>query len=113
MKTKTEQIDLIIENLEHTKLFPAMYFGSKDDVISAQSYLNGVQQAVFSLLELDKYSYSTVRGEVVTKRGHLYSAQGVSKELKAEGFTDEQIVQKLLDIEIELWKIYRDSVEKN
>lgn len=113
LKTKSEQIDLIIEHLEHAKLYPAMHFGSLDDTVSAQSYLDGVQQAGFLLLDLDRYTYSNNRGDVVSNRGHRYSPRGVSTELKEEGLTDEEIVQELLEIEIEVWKLYRDNVKES
>lgn len=112
LKAKREQIDLIIEHLEHAKLYPAMYFGSLDDTVSAQSYLFGIQQVSFLLLNLDMYSYSNNRGNIVNKRGYRYSPRGVSIELKNEGLTDEEIVQELLQIEIEVWQLYLEELEE-
>lgn len=89
-----------------------MYFGAKDDFISAQSYLYGVQHVGFLLLDLNASTYSNNRGDIVNKRGHRYSPRGVSTELKYEGLNDEEIVQELLQIEIEVWKLYREKLEK-
>lgn len=107
-----EKIDKMIEFLEDVFKRPAMHFGKVDSVERANSFLVGIRYATFSLFDLDRYSIVDFQGDVVTKRGHRFSARGVSQELKDEGYEDIQIVKELIEIEIDFWKLVRNSLHK-
>ncbi len=106
-----EKINKIIESLEYVLKRPKMYFGKDDDADLAASYLYGIRLAVFALINFNKTIISAWH-EAIIKRGHWLSPRAVSKELKEEGYENNQIVIEVIEIEIETWKIFRDSLEK-
>ncbi len=109
---KVEKINKIIEFLEQVLKYPAMHFGKVDAVERANSFLVGIRYATFFLFDLDNYSIVSFQGEATTRRGHKFTPSGAIQDLKDEGYEDALIVTELIEIEIDFWKIFRDSLNK-
>jgi len=107
-----EKINKTIEFLEQVLKYMAMHFGAIDAVERANGFLSGIRYVTFFLFDLDNYSIVDFRGDAVTKRGHRYLSRGVSQELKDKGYENTEIVIELIKIEIDFWKIIRDSLYK-
>lgn len=109
---ENEKFNKIIEYLEQVLKYPAMHFGAIDAVERADSYLVGIRYATFFLFNLDSYSIVSFMRETTTRRGHKFTPHGAIKDLKDEGYEDTQIVIELIEIEIDFWKLVRDSLHK-
>src|SRR3954462_799935 len=103
-----EQIDKIIDLLQQVKKRPQMYVGSDDDSEKTHIFLWGVMLGVILSLNLDFEDCILNRGKATNKRGFEYNALGISKELTQKGYNNQQIVIEQIEIEIEMWKIFRD-----
>lgn len=107
-----EKFNKIIEYLEQVLKYPAMHFGAIAAVESANGYLIGIRYATFFLFDLDNYSIVSFMREATTRRNHKFTPRGAIRDLKDEGYEDTQIVIKLVEIEIDFWKLVRDSLYK-
>ena len=107
-----EKFNKIIEYLEQVLKYPAMHFGAIDAVERAESFLIGIRYATFFLFDLDNHSITSIYDDVLIKRDHRFSASGILRELKYEGYENTQIVKELIEIEIDFWKIVRDGLHK-
>lgn len=107
-----EKINKIIELLQNVKERPQMYVGSNDDTEKIHIFLWGVMLGVILSLNIDFEDCISNRGKATRKRGFEYNALGISKELTEKGYDNSQIVIEQIEIEIEMWKIFRDGFEK-
>jgi hypothetical protein len=107
-----EKIDKIIEFLQQVKKRPQMYIESNDDTEKTHIFLWGIMLGVILSLNLDFSDCISNRGKATNKRGLEYNALGIAKELTGKGYDNSQIVIEQIEIEIEMWKIFRDSFEK-
>ncbi len=62
----------------------------------------------YKLFEVD--CPSKYRNKALRLRDLEIMAKWEDEQLMARGFTPEQIVQELLNIEIEMWQAYRDQL---
>jgi hypothetical protein len=106
-----EQIDRVLELLEAILKRPLMYFGKADDVEIANSFISGFSISLFHTFDIP-FSRVDVLGESVTKRGHRFSPRGIWQELKEEGLDNEQIINELIQIQIEMWRIIKNRLEE-
>lgn len=107
-----EKINKIIEFLECILKRPKMYFGKDDDFKIASSYLYGIRHGVLVLIDSNKTIISSWH-EAIIKRGHrLRPFDTIPEDMKKKGFENTDIVKEYIKIEIETWKIFRDSLEK-
>lgn len=98
-----EKIERIIEQLENIKTRPAMCIGNTEDVEALIHFFHGYSAAIF-IIEGDRMPTLDVYHETQRRRGWQISALGIVPEMKEKGFSDAEIVQELITIEIEAWK---------
>ena len=96
----------IIDLLEEVKQRPFSYLGPPNETgtPSIHSFLDGVHAAC-GTLGLRRASYASDTYEaIIAARGWQKSALRVWVEMRAQGRSEEEITQEMLDIEIDLWK---------
>ena len=106
-----EKIDKLIEVLQNVKKRPQMYFGQNDDVDKAHIFLWGFMLAAISVLNIEFNDCIENRGKATNKRGFEYTTFGIALEAAQKDFDNSQIVIEQIEIEIEMWKIFRDGFE--
>ena len=107
-----EKINKIIEFLEYVMKRPQLYVGKDDDFEAALHFLIGVRHGILTLLDSDRTIISSWHDAII-KRGHrLRPLNTIPEDMKKNGFEDTDIVKEYIEIEIETWKIFRDSLEK-
>lgn len=107
-----EKIEEIIEQLESIKKRPAMFLGKPDDVDAITHFLNGYHAAIFMIKGeripiLDDYK------KIREQRGWEWNATSVAREMKEKSIPDKEIVQELITIEIEAWKIVLEAEKQS
>ena len=91
-----EAIAKAIEELENVRSRPILYLGTSS-VQAIQNWLSGFKSAcyVFGLSGTLEISC-----EATYKRGWEFTATGPANEMREQGYTEEQVVDELLMIEI-------------
>ncbi len=102
-----ENVENIIEILEHVHKKPSMYFGHNYNFETIIHYLHGFHMALFSLKLKFPRPYNDKDGWDTS----YYYVNYPHKE-QAEKLSDEYIIERIFSIEIEMWKNFRDSLEK-
>lgn len=102
-----EQTEKLIELLEHIRLRPGMYTGMGYEPEKIDLLLLGIRLGQMVL------GFNTsIYGEVVHNRGWEYKPVGLVVEMRKTGYSDEAIVNELIDIEIEVYKRFYRLEEK-
>jgi hypothetical protein len=107
MMTRQEAIDelgKLINDLEHFRIRPTMYLGSlRSDL--AVAWLNGFRGSErFISKEISDDRWHDIRKQAVESRGLTWSARHPSDELRERGFSEREIIDELLLIEIAVLK---------
>lgn len=102
-------IDKIIEFFEAVKVRPTMYFG-KYDTEAFRIFTHGFYMS----LSITKQSFPNLemRKVAAKTRGWNFNALGIIPDMKEKELSNEDMVKELISVEIETWKIFRNSLEK-
>lgn len=98
----------VLDQLDAISKRPAMYFGSEENVASAESYLHGYNAALSVTLTGDYHGISDLYGETMIQRGWKWSAAGVTHQMREKGLSDKEIVAELIQIELQCFKQFFD-----
>jgi hypothetical protein len=101
-----ENVEKIIEILEHVRKKPSMYFGYNYNFETIVHYLRGFHMALFSL----NLQFPRPLNEKDGWYTSYYCVNYPNKE-QAEMLQDEYIIERIFTVEIEMWKSFRDSLE--
>ena len=105
----SEYTDKFIEFFEEVLARPLMYFG-KNDADAVIIFTHGL----YTSLYITNHSFPSeeIYREVSKNRGWHFNALGIIPDMKKKGLSDEEMVKELISVEIEAWKVFRDSSEK-
>jgi hypothetical protein len=103
-------LDNIIIDLQSTKAHPALYFQPVSAEV-LQNYLNGLYRGLaLGTEEIPLIDQSKEFRLISRQRGLCDDAGSPFRDLPEQGFNEEQIIQIMLDVEIERWKIIKGSL---
>ena len=106
---KREVIDKIIDFFEAVRARPLMYFGINDTnavIIFTDGFYMSLSITNQSFPSLD------IKKEASKNRGWNFNALGIIPHIKEKGMLDEEMVRELISVEIEAWKIFRESLNE-
>lgn len=103
MKEKTK----VSEVFEAIKKRPLVYFG-KLDPQRAICYLHGFYDG-YDAASTAKPNLAEARNKILSLRGWQVPSVLIDKEMERRGFTVEEIINELLDIEIETWRLIEQA----
>ena len=98
--------DKVIELLTVMVNHPALYFGSDDNVQSAENFINGFNIALLSIYDSESMNLPALLEPGHVSRGWEFRAFSVSKTLRERGFTEKEIVVELIQITISCWETF-------
>jgi hypothetical protein len=110
MLISSDQVDRIIKYVGVLTTHPKMVTGKDDDVEAANLFIGSVRFALIAVFDLPMewlYAYE----DALINRGHKFNNH-VYKDLEEKGYASSEIVKELGFIELEMWRIIRDSLEK-
>jgi hypothetical protein len=96
----------ITELFESIKSRPLMYIGEYN-VEKLNCLLMGIHLGLVIKNKIN--NYSECRKHILVKRGWNSSSTLIHKDMEKQGFSEIQIVQELLNIEIETWQIIEEK----
>lgn len=108
VKMNKEHIDKFIEFFEAVKARPIIYFG-KFDTDAVILFTHGFYESL-SIID-ESFPSLDIHKEASKVRGWNFNALGVVPDLKKKGLSNEEMVKELISVEIEAWKIFRNSFE--
>lgn len=85
-----------------------MYFGKYDtDVVNIFTH------GLYMSLSITNQSFPNldIRVKAAKNCGWHFNALGIIPDMKKKELSDEEMVKELISVEIETWKIFRDSLE--
>ena len=94
-------VDRVLELLESLSKRPQMYVHPVE-IATIQSYLHGLEAGCH--LSGLKISHAA-RGAAASTRGWTFSQTGIVWHMKEKQLTDEQIVQELIAVEAEAFRL--------
>jgi hypothetical protein len=96
----------ITDLFENIKSRPLMYIGEYN-VERLNCLLMGIHLGLVINKKIN--NYSTCRKHILVKRGWNSSSTLIHKDMEKQGLTETQIVQELLNIELETWKMLENT----
>lgn len=102
-----EKIDRIIKGLENVQKRPPIFSGGTGDIDAIRSFINGFDFAFFALFDYRLTVYEEFQA-AHKNLGIEFHSLGFEKKLLAQGISSEEIIQKILQVEIETWKLIRE-----
>ncbi len=113
----TQNIERIIADLELVKIRPGMYIGwtakypnGRDGVDALVAWLSGFWSACYVL----GYTRSNdINRAVLAKHGYERKATGVWERMRERGMPPEDIIQNVLQIEIDEWKMRLEQIRSS
>lgn len=94
---------------EAIKERPLVYLG-KYDPHSLTCYIYGFRQGYW-LKSGDNSNFYDLRNKVLAKRGWEIPSVYIDKEMQRKGFSNEEIINELLEIEIETWQLLEKKTD--
>ncbi len=98
----------IIEAFENVLARPLMYFGKYDtDVVIAFTH------GFYMSLNITNQSSPSLDAKIFAakNRGWKFNALGIIPHMKEKKLTSEEMVKELILLEIETWKLFRNTLE--
>lgn len=108
LKMEQEKIERIIECLENFQKRPQMFAGGNGDIDAIRSFLNGFHFAFFAAFDYRITMWDEFQ-KAHEKLDLKFNTLGFEGQLLAQGISKEEIIQKIIQVEIETWKLIRDE----
>lgn len=96
-----EQIQAILDSLIHMYRRPELYFR---DASHCQGILSGQKLTIFTLGIIANELYNSIYQQVIQGYGWTDTEWSVYGQMTNGGYTDADIIEELLAIEIETWQ---------
>ena len=90
----------MLMRLEAIRKRPRMYIGEVDAALM-DAFLTGFDRAYWILGYVISNSFHQ---QIIETRGWEYSALGIMRQMRQKNWSESEIVEELLVIEIETWK---------
>jgi hypothetical protein len=106
-------ITRIIDDLEQLKKYPNMYL-QPVNAETLVSFLIGLERGVFLLSESVMFNdFADARREVNKNKGWESRGVSVYSEMRLKNIPEKDIIQEIITIDIEKWKLLQEWSIKN